>query len=1389
MNPKPSTGNNSLSDVGGVTTGTNLDLIFSSLIEKQTPTSTNNINTGGILERTACPSINAVGASDTKISGSCSFDVGKVTTIEVSVYNADGSFDKKGTTTTTNGSWEITISTFYGSSTIAANKIVKATATIEGKGTSYDNCSVTTVTGCTQQTAMPTSTEITQISGKKGFNVTISRPIGTKIYFYNSDYTLYDTSVLIGTPSNPFVTTTVPATINFGKQTGNSFSNTGTYYFRFEEPDKCISDYYISCDYTPYASVSSTPTITNTTITPETTSITGRGNTASSTIIIYADGVKIVETTSGASSPYNFTATVSGLVLGQVITAKQVSGNSCISSATEGITVTRQAIKPIINFSGCAPGTVTSVSGFSTEIGATITLYRTDGTRTSLGTTTVASDGTWTKTGLSLTSGNIIVAAVTSGTYLTTSPDSEPVTIATQTNAANYTVSITTPTEGQTVASGTISGGTYPVTLKVYVDDVLVGEGVSVSAAGNWSVPGLNSFDLAVGSTVKVTLTASSSCESNYNSVYAIVQCIAPTTKIISTTASAVCSGAYGYITINNSENGVIYTPVLSTNHTTFGYEAVGNGSNVVIITNQLTSNTVVKVKAAKFPYSTCTTILPDSVLFVVNVLPTAPTATTPQYYCSSAVIGDLVATVPSGYTVRWYASATGGTPLSTGTNLVAGTTYYAEAENTATGCISATRTAVLVQEGTPVAPSASSTQLFNPGATVANLQATLSGPGTLYWYTAPSGGTALNSATALTDQTTYYAENKQGSCSSSRVAVLVQLRWSVTTVVSNGSISKSVSGTASDTPNMSYYSDATSVTFTGEPDWEYALTAWKVNGSTVSANPDGTLTLSIDENKTVEAVFTKYAKYRTFSDGEWTSAMFKATADNSTYFDVYAPFTTAVPIEVAHHITIPEEETITVGNVLLTASAKLVNEGELIINDTITFTISKDSAAQLVNTLGTVTNDGVVRIRRHYKKEEEWVFMSFPFDVAENHIFYAGTQTVPSWGGARDDGYIFYVAEYDGYNRDRLSTGPPNYTGVGVYWKDVVPKVLKKRQGYIIAADNDLDIDFVSESSVNYMFDPNATLGINKYTTNPLPVHISWNLVGLPYLSGFDLLGATQDFAPYYYYNYTIKSYKPVMMDESYVVAPFTSFFMQAWGAPNVISYNPARIALKAAIVNDYDEINITVSNNKYSDEARIRLKNDAKEGYELGNDAMKFMSPAKEVPQIYTKTSGYNLSVNSLPINSKKVDLGVYIGEKGRYNLKLKDIEKINKCSQVILIDNITGTQTDLLVEEEGYAFDSDKVGTTNRFSILLVSEGTSAIEATQGQNILIQAIGDKLYVDGLEREATVLVYDVSGKLVQRFVNVNNNDALSIANAGIYVVDVKNETQQGKAKISIKK
>jgi hypothetical protein len=113
-----------------------------------------------------------------------------------------------------------------------------------------------------------------------------------------------------------------------------------------------------------------------------------------------------------------------------------------------------------------------------------------------LGTTTVNADGTWTKSGLSLVSGDIIVAAA-SGTCVTASSDSNPITITTQTNVSSYTINITTPSEGQTSVSGTISGGSYPITIKAYVDQNYVGSGVVVNAAGAWTVSGLNAFDLA----------------------------------------------------------------------------------------------------------------------------------------------------------------------------------------------------------------------------------------------------------------------------------------------------------------------------------------------------------------------------------------------------------------------------------------------------------------------------------------------------------------------------------------------------------------------------------------------------------------------------------------------------------------------------------------------------------------------------------------------------------------------------------------------------------------------------------------------------------------------------------------------------------------------------
>jgi len=768
MNPHPAIGNNATSDVGGAGAVTNLDQTFIDLVNAQTP----SVPGAEVLDRSACPSIDAVAVGNTTITGASTEASG--TTINVYVYQSNGTtLIGSGTTTTSGSGWSINVSLLNPSVTLAGGYLVKATATASGKGVSFDNCDIETVTSCSVQTNIPTSSEITKISGSKGYDVTISRPIGTKVYLYTSNYSVRSVADLKNAVTNPFTTTTNPQTFSFECQTGNCFGS-DVYYFRFEEPGKCISPYYVSCDYAT-GGTSNAPTISTSPINTSTTSISGNGTSASSQILIYADGNQIAATTSASSSPYAWTATVSSLSLCQVITAKQIVSGQCLSSASSGVTVTRAAIAPSISSAGCSVTPPTSVSGLSSEIGSTVQLVKTSNLSTPIGSTTVTTAGTWTVSSISpaLASGDVIEAKIAAGGCVTASGYSNQVSISTQTNISAYTIGFTTPTEGQTSATGTISGGTYPVTLKVYVDETLVGSGIVVSGAGNWTVSGLNSFDLAVGSKVQATLTGTG-CESALSSSYATVQCLTPADKTVSSGATTVCANSYGTVTVQSSEAGIIYTPVASDGTTVFGYGALGTGSNLNLQTYQLTTNpTVVKVKASKFPIGSCDYTLSGSVSFTVDALPSAPTASSPQIYCGSGstTLADLSVTVSSGGTLKWYAASSGGSSIASTTSLVNGTTYYAESENATTGCVSATRTAILVQTGTLPAPNASASQTFCSGATVANLAATLSGPGTINWFSAPTGGTALSSGTTLVTQT-YYAETAQNSCvSASRTA------------------------------------------------------------------------------------------------------------------------------------------------------------------------------------------------------------------------------------------------------------------------------------------------------------------------------------------------------------------------------------------------------------------------------------------------------------------------------------------------------------------------------------------------------------------------------------------------------------------------------------------
>jgi len=150
----------------------------------------------------------------------------------------------------------------------------------------------------------------------------------------------------------------------------------------------------------------------------------------------------------------------------------------------------------------------------------------------------------------------------------------------------------------------------------------------------------------------------------------------------------------------------------------------------------------------------------------------TAPVATSPQTFCSSATVANLQAT---GANIKWYLTATGGFPLSPTTVLLHDAIYYAV--QSFGFCESRTRTAVKVYID-PFAvldtPQIATPQNFC-GLTVTLADIATDGNTNIVWYATADSDEKLLLTTSLENNTTYYAALEAGNClASPRLAVLV---------------------------------------------------------------------------------------------------------------------------------------------------------------------------------------------------------------------------------------------------------------------------------------------------------------------------------------------------------------------------------------------------------------------------------------------------------------------------------------------------------------------------------------------------------------------------------------------------------------------------------------
>ena len=361
------------------------------------------------------------------------------------------------------------------------------------------------------------------------------------------------------------------------------------------------------------------------------------------------------------------------------------------------------------------------------------------------------------------------------------------------------------------------------------------------------------------------------------------------------------------------------------------------------------------------------------------------------------------------------------------------------------------------------------------------------------------------------------------------------------------------------------------------------------------------------------------------------------------------------------------------------------------------------------------------------------WDFIAFPFDVRMGDIRSHFPDTPLAIYG------------YDGQKRAegkgsetwvRMTADSTLHAGQGYIWQSIIPyHQIAERQ--------------VGQGDYNYHFNRffvDAEQNANKpkfFRTDDVEVTLqkyesefahdrSWNLIGNPYPSYFDIQ-KIETTAPIIVWNYRMthiagqyRAYSP--LDDDLILFPGQAFFIQCpLDQPTVVFHKEgrqhdlslhydvaeARARAMAAYPRQVFNLLLTTDENGQTqtvDRTRFVFNEAASLSYEPGRDASKFFSLDAQAAHIYTISDQVRYAINERPTDSGKVQLGLQLGTAGTYTLHLDT--KVSEA--VTLIDQITGKETRLDGNSEGYTFYANAGTIDNRFVLYLGDAATVITEA---------------------------------------------------------------------------
>ena len=374
------------------------------------------------------------------------------------------------------------------------------------------------------------------------------------------------------------------------------------------------------------------------------------------------------------------------------------------------------------------------------------------------------------------------------------------------------------------------------------------------------------------------------------------------------------------------------------------------------------------------------------------------------------------------------------------------------------------------------------------------------------------------------------------------------------------------------------------------------------------------------------------------------------------------------------------------------------------------------------------------------YARALYWI--SFPFDVKLNEVF-----------GFGEYGDYWIMEYYDGEARAKNGL----WADTDTYWKYITNKnyILQKGQGYVISLNlNKMGYEsniFDNTDEVSLYFPSNGALGtITGVPTNyDAPAHectidrengihkiydSHWNVIGVPGFADIENVNVeghifTQDSIHFYYeYLPQTNEYRTRRAGGDKTPANFQtmySYMVQYYGGINWSTKTftrPSAIAARRTgeMPSQYDLRLELTTDDQLHDQTFLLLDEDkrATAEYDVNLDLTKIMN---KNASIYTLAGEQRitLSGNTLPMEKAIVPVGVRIATAGEYTFRTPDgTDGIS----VTLVDNVTGTHTDMLMDEYTITLDAGTI--ENRFYLVVDPDRT----ATSVENIGEEAKGEE-------------------------------------------------------------